>query len=117
MRALCLLVLAMLGPALPAWAHAALERAVPPVGSQVDQPPRQVVLTFTEGVEPAFSTIELRGAGGTAIATGKPQSVNGNKRQLEVDLPALAAGTYTVVWHATSVDTHKTEGSFQFTVH
>ena len=60
MRALCLLVLAMLGPASPAWAHAALERAVPPVGSQVDQPPRQVVLTFTEGVEPAFSTCTAR---------------------------------------------------------
>jgi copper resistance protein C len=117
MRAACLLVLAMLGPASTAWAHAALERAIPPVGSQVDQPPRQVVLTFTEGVEPAFSTIEVRAPNGSAIPTGTPQSVNGNKRQLEVELPALTAGTYTVVWHATSVDTHKTEGSFRFTVH
>jgi copper resistance protein C len=33
-----------------------------------------------------------------------------------VDLPRLPPGTYTVVWHVTSVDTHKTEGRFDFTV-
>ena len=53
-------------------------------------PPRQIVLTFTEGVEPLFSTIELRGAGGSVVPTGKPQSAPGNNRQLAVDLPALA---------------------------
>ena len=45
-----------------------------------DRRRRQIVLNFTEGVEPLFSTIEVRDAGGTAIATGKPQSANGNKR-------------------------------------
>ena len=28
----------------------------------------------------------------------------------------LAAGAYTVHWHAVSVDTHHTQGTFQFTV-
>ena len=111
-----LFALVMLGSASSARAHAALERAVPPVGSQVDQAPRQVVLTFTEGVEAAFSTIELRGPNGSPVTIGQPQMANGNKRQLSVELPALSGGQYTVVWHATSVDTHKTEGSFRFTV-
>jgi hypothetical protein len=33
-----------------------------------------------------------------------------------VGLPKLGAGVYTVIWHATSVDAHKTEGRFTFTV-
>jgi methionine-rich copper-binding protein CopC len=28
----------------------------------------------------------------------------------------LKPGVYTVHWHAVSVDTHRTQGSFQFTV-
>jgi methionine-rich copper-binding protein CopC len=116
MRAACLLALAMLGLASPAYPHAALERAVPPVGSEIGVAPRQIVLTFTEGVEAAFSTVELRGPNGSPVSIGQPQTANGNQRQLLVDLPALPGGQYTVVWHATSVDTHKTEGSFRFTV-
>ena len=116
MRAACLFALAMFGLASPAYPHAALERAAPPVGGEIAVAPRQIVLTFTEGVEAAFSTIELRGPNGSPVSIGRPQTANGDKRQLSVELPALSGGQYTVVWHATSVDTHKTEGSFRFTV-
>jgi methionine-rich copper-binding protein CopC len=116
MRLTSLLVLGLLSMPSPAGAHAFLERALPPVGSEVTGPPRQIVLTFTEGVEPVFSTIEVRNAGGAVVPTGKPQTPPGNDQQLVVDLPALPAGQYTVIWHATSVDTHKTEGSYRFTV-
>jgi methionine-rich copper-binding protein CopC len=116
MRCLPLLMLALLTTTPPALAHAFLERALPPVGSTVDGAPKQIVLTFTEGVEPLFSTIELRDAHGSSIAAGKPRTPSNNDRQLVVDLPALSSGGYTVIWHATSVDTHKTEGSYQFTV-
>ena len=93
-----------------------LERALPPVGSETATPPPQIVLTFTEGVEPLFSTIELRDKQGTALAVGKPHTEPGDKRKLVVDVPMLRAGRYSVIWHATSVDTHKTEGSYQFTI-
>ena len=33
-----------------------------------------------------------------------------------MELPKLTPGTYTVNWHVTSVDTHKTEGNYKFTV-
>jgi len=102
--------------ASPAWAHAFLERASPPVGGKVTAAPRDIVLIFTEGVEPAFTTIRLRDAHGTAIPTGKPRTEPGDDRRLVIDLPSLPQGVYTVIWHATSVDTHKTEGSYQFTV-
>jgi methionine-rich copper-binding protein CopC len=116
MRATCLLTLAMLFTASQAHAHAFLERALPPVGSQFATPPGQIVLTFTEGIEPLFSTIELRDAQNIAVATGTPRTEPDNNRKLVIDLPVLRGGRYTVIWHATSVDTHKTEGSYQFTV-
>jgi methionine-rich copper-binding protein CopC len=39
-----------------------------------------------------------------------------NKSELIVKLKPLSAGTYTVKWHALSVDTHTTEGDFTFQV-
>jgi|SRR5580692_12599559 methionine-rich copper-binding protein CopC len=108
--------LALLVQALPAFAHAFLERASPPVGSEVAASPPEVAITFTEGVEPLFSTIELHGPTGATVPAGTPHVAPDNNRVLSVQLPKLPPGIYTVVWHVTSVDTHKTEGNFQFTV-
>ena len=116
MRWLGLIGLAMLVLASPAFAHAFLERASPPVGSEVAASPPELSITFTEGVEPLFSTIEVHDANGAAVSTGKPHVAPGNDRRLIMELPKLPPGTYTVIWHVTSVDTHKTEGSYQFTV-
>jgi hypothetical protein len=58
----------------------------------------------------------VRNAEGTVVTTGKPHLAAGNPRRLAIDLPALRGGKYTVIWHVTSEDTHKTEGSFQFSV-
>ena len=108
--------LAMLVPASPAFTHALLERASPPVGSELAVSPPEIVITFTEGVEPLFSTIEVHGAGGVTMAAGAPRLAAANNRQLSIALTKLPPGTYTVIWHATSVDTHKTEGKYQFTI-
>jgi methionine-rich copper-binding protein CopC len=116
MRLPCLLTIAILGLAPHAFAHAFLEHAQPPVGSETATPPRQIVLTFTEGVEPLFSTIELHDPHGATLTIGTPHTAPGNNRELVVDVPALGSGRYRVVWHVTSVDTHKTEGSYQFTI-
>ena len=99
----------------PAFAHALLRKAIPAVGATVHAAPTTVTLTFSEGVEPSFSTISVVDAKGARVDTGAPH--NGViKKILIVGLQPLAAGTYTVEWHATSVDTHKTEGKFTFTV-
>jgi methionine-rich copper-binding protein CopC len=111
-----LIALAMLVPASPAFAHAFLERASPPVGAALAASPPEIVISFTEGVEPLFSTIEVHGSNGAAVAAGAPHLVSGDNRQLSVAMPKLPSGTYTVIWHATSVDTHKTEGHYQFTI-
>jgi copper resistance protein C len=116
MRRVYLLAAAALCITSPAFAHAMLERASPPVGSEAASPPHEIALTFTEGVEPLFSSIEVRNAEGTVVTTGKPHVATGNARRLAVDVPELQGGKYTVIWHVTSEDTHKTEGSFQFSV-
>jgi methionine-rich copper-binding protein CopC len=35
---------------------------------------------------------------------------------MRVNVGSLAPGSYSVTWHALSVDTHKTQGSFSFRV-
>ena len=94
-------------------AHAHLGRAEPRVESTVAAAPHEVLLSFTEGLESAFSTVEVRDADGARMDEGTAQ-VSGST--LRVELKTLPPGTYKVHWRAQSVDTHKTEGKFTFTV-
>jgi methionine-rich copper-binding protein CopC len=96
-----------------AFAHAHLDRAEPRVESTVTPAPREVSLSFTEGLEPAFSTVEVRDAEGARMDEGEAQ-ISG--RTMRVGLKPLPPGTYKVYWRALSVDTHKTEGTFSFRV-
>jgi methionine-rich copper-binding protein CopC len=102
----------LLGMATAAEAHARLDHAVPAVGSTVASSPGQVTLYFTETLEPKFSGGEVRNASGARVDHGS--SVSGNVLRLSVG--ALPAGSYSVKWHALSVDTHRTQGSFGFQV-
>jgi len=100
-----------------AFAHALLVKAVPAVGGTVSASPTQLKLSFSEGVEPRFSGVELQSADGRAVATGTPSVDPSDKATLIVPIKsALAAGGYKVSWHVVSVDTHKTQGSFTFDV-
>ena len=96
-----------------AHAHAMLASASPPVGGSVGAAPRQVTLSFTQGLEPAFSSVQVTDSKGARVDAGKAQ-VSGST--MTVGLKALSPGTYRVHWHVLSVDTHKTEGSFSFRV-
>jgi copper resistance protein C len=93
-------------------AHAMLDHANPAVGSTVGSSPGQVTLYFTQQLEPKFSDAEVRNASGARVDKGK--SIGGNVMRISVG--ALPAGTYTVMWHVLSVDTHTTQGSFSFHV-
>lgn len=105
------LVLATTGNA---FAHAYLDRASPRVGNTVAQSPKEVMLWFTEKIEPAFSTIEVRNERGATVTSGKATVVNGT--QLRVPVKALPPGMYKVIWHVLSADTHRTDGNFTFQV-
>ena len=96
-----------------AWAHAFLDHAEPRVGSSVAAAPRQLSLWFTQNLEPAFSTVEVQNSAGGRVDLGKPRIA---ANVMRVGLKPLPPGTYRVLWHALSVDTHTTEGSFSFHV-
>ncbi|MEA2727937.1 MAG: copper resistance protein [Acetobacteraceae bacterium] len=98
-----------------AFAHAFLDRASPAVGSEVSGSPPRLDLTYTEPVEPLFSTVEVTDANGARVDEGRPATQD-DGRVLSVKLKTLPPGVYAVTWHVTSVDTHKTEGHFTFTV-
>ena len=98
-----------------ALAHAFLDRASPAVGSDVSGSPQVLSLTYTESVEPLFCTVQVTDSSGARMDEGKP-AAQGDGRILQVKLKQLPPGLYTVVWHVTSVDTHKTDGHFNFTV-
>jgi methionine-rich copper-binding protein CopC len=113
----CLVLLfVLLSSALPAWAHAVLIGASPASGGQAAEAPRALTLRFSEGVEARFCRIELRDAAGKPVAIEAAQAVAEDRRALTVPLPRLAPGVYTVIWHVTSVDTHKSRGQYRFTI-
>ena len=97
-------------------AHAFLDHAVPAVGSTVAGAPTQVQLFYTQDLEPAFSGATLADANGQPIATGPAVFSPQNKAEMVLNLPKLPPGHYKVSWHALSVDTHRTTGSFAFDV-
>jgi len=97
-------------------AHAFLDHADPAVGSTVPAPPAIIHLWFTQELEPAFSWVTVSDRSGASVNDGPATIDPSNKSELTVKLKPLSAGTYTVKWHALSVDTHTTEGDFTFQV-
>ena len=103
--------------ATAAFAHAQLQKAVPAVGGVVAASPTEIRLKFSEGVEPRFSGIALATEAGASAPLGKPNVDPADNSTLVAPISQpLKPGVYTVTWHVVSVDTHKTQGSFNFTV-
>jgi methionine-rich copper-binding protein CopC len=103
--------------ATQAWAHAFIDHTDPLVGGTVKQAPTQVDLWFTEGLEAGFSNVKVYAAAGKQVDQKDVHLDPQNPKHMSVSLPkSLAADTYKVVWHAVSVDTHVTDGSFTFSV-
>ncbi len=102
--------------ATAAFAHAQLEKATPAVGGTVAAA-TEIRLKFSEGVEPRFSRVTLTAAGGASVPLGPAKVEAGDNSVLIAPIAKpLSPGVYTVHWHAVSVDTHHTQGDFQFTV-
>ena len=97
-------------------AHAFLDHADPAVGSTVPTAPAIVHIWFTQELEPAFSWIQVTDKSGASVSDGSSGVDPGNNQEMDIKLKPLPAGTYTVKWHALSVDTHTTQGDFTFEV-
>jgi copper transport protein len=102
-------------PAL-AWAHAALVRTSPSASGTVNTPPRRVLLTFTEAVEPRFAVISVTDAAANQETTDSPSRSAADPKTLVVPLKQLSQGWYLVYWRVISVDGHPVRGAFTFAV-
>jgi methionine-rich copper-binding protein CopC len=97
-------------------AHAHLASATPAANSVLDAAPKVLLLTYTEDLDLAFCTVTVTDAMGMNDAAGRPQPVPGHANEMQVPLNIQMPGKITVSWHALSTDTHKTQGTFSFTV-
>ena len=113
MRTLAIIVSCLCVALTGAQAHAFLDHASPLVGSTVPTAPHQLTLSFTQNLEPAFSSVEVTGPNGARVDAGRAQ-IGGNT--MRVVLRPAGPGAYQVHWRALSVDTHRTQGSFTFHV-
>jgi len=113
---LSFLVLALIGHdgGTRVWAHAYPATSLPADGATLKEPPREVRIQFTEGLEIAFSQIVVKGANGEVVSQGKLRQLG--EDTVVIDLKPLRLGNYTVEWQVLSVDTHVTEGVLRFTV-
>ncbi|MEU1748321.1 copper resistance CopC family protein [Micromonospora arida] len=107
-------LVAVLIPASPAWAHNSLRTATPARDATVPSAPTEVTLEFMQRLDPAFTTIVLTDAAKRKLPTGEPV-VTGAKSTVQVT-DTLPNGTYTVAYRVVSVDGHPVQGSYPFTV-
>ena len=99
-----------------ALAHAQLRSAAPAAGSTVAKAPAEVVVNFSETLEPAFSALVVRDSGGKRVDKADSHVDQSDKTTMRVSLPPLAQGAYTVEWRAVTADTHRVGGTFMFRV-
>ena len=108
-------LVALMAGASTAFAHAHLEQATPAADSSASDV-KVLRLQFSEGVEQAFTKVAVS-HDGAPVALSSVKTEPADKKVLIVTPEQhLAAGQYEVKWNAVSVDTHKSNGEYSFTV-
>ena len=97
-------------------AHVFPDHSDPRVGSEISSAPPLVRIWFDGQMEPIFSTVQVLDASGKEVSRPDSRVDDKDPAILEVSVPALSPGIYTVVWKALARDGHVTEGKFKFTI-
>ncbi|GAB3970821.1 copper resistance protein CopC [Plantactinospora veratri] len=104
----------LLGPAVPASAHAVLVSSSPAADAVLSNSPAEVVLTFSESVREVPDKIRVLGPDGSRVDRGDP-SFNGAVITIPVD-PSGAQGSYLVSYRVISADNHPVAGAYTYSV-
>ncbi len=115
--ALGVVVIGALGvPAGTALAHAELVSSTPANQAILGSSPGEILLRFSEGVDPIGQAILLVDGDGDPVPLGPISQVGGDDT-ISAEVPGtIADGTYVVGWQAVSADSHKIRGAFTFSV-
>lgn len=103
--------------ASPVLAHARLVKSTPAINTSA-QNLKELSLTFSERLVPAFSKLQLgMGMRGRTVAVPLRTAVAADGRTL-VGTPqrGLMKGAYVINWTAATLDGHKTAGSVPFRI-
>jgi copper resistance protein C len=114
LSSLLLACVLLLGGTSAARAHAHLRRAQPAADSTVKTAPVELVLSYSEALEPGFCTVQVTDEAGNRVDKEAVTADSADAKVLHVALKPLAAGRYKIAWRVTSVDSHTTDGTFVF---
>ncbi|MDQ3938213.1 MAG: copper resistance protein CopC, partial [Chloroflexota bacterium] len=113
----------LIGPGLPGsinpavYGHAQLVSSSPGAGEVLDEAPAEVRLIFSEPPDGRHSSLDVLDEAGEPVVANVGDADPADRYALVAEAPALAHGTYMVVWRAlSSADGHTTSGFFTFGV-
>jgi hypothetical protein len=108
-------LLLMLAAVPSALAHAH-PKVMQPAPDSAGPAPNSISITFSEGIEPKFSFIQLSDENGKSADSEVSRPAPGDPTTLILPVPKLTAGIYVVHWANVAVDGHRLDGSYKFTV-
>lgn len=114
--AMFIAVFGMLAGAHTALAHAELLSSSPADQELLEVVPTEIVLQFTESIDPIEPGIRLIDSDGNDVEIGAVDQSVGTDRMRASVPDSLADGTYVVAWQGVSADSHRVRGSFTFSV-
>jgi copper resistance protein C len=100
-------------PAALAHAHPTVMQPGP---DSIGPAPNSISITFSEAVEPKFSSIQLSDEKGKTVDSQASRPKPNDPKTLILAVPKLTAGTYIVRWVNVAVDGHRLEGIYKFIV-
>jgi len=112
-----LVLLVLFAPIRTAEAHANLVRSEPSAGALLDAAPKEIILEFSEELDPGFSRVQLYNSTNQVINAGPGVIDPAAPKIMGLALGQLPKDSYTALWRARSAaDGHVTEGSVPFGV-
>jgi len=102
--------------AVPSAVAHARPKVMLPTPDSVGPSPAMVSITFSEAVEPKFSSINVTDEQGKKFNTASSMPAAGDPKTLTLALPGLPPGGYLVHWVSVADDGHRMEGEYKFTV-
>src|ERR1700751_3762227 len=104
-----LLLMLVAVPAALAHAHPEVMKPAP---DSTGPAPTSISITFSEAVEPKFSSIRLTDERGEPEGSEVSKPMPADAKTVTLAVPKLTAGTYVVHWVSVALDGHRLEGSY-----